>query len=123
MKKGIELSLWLVVTLVLTLPVIYVILCPPSREFWDNFVIGILSTAIALIAGIPVALWIDRSIKNRESLKVKAEERKKEVELLELIKEELDFTNSFHVHRKANKNLISIQPLKSDLWHAITKAG
>ncbi|MEW8372395.1 MAG: hypothetical protein AB2722_00675 [Candidatus Thiodiazotropha sp.] len=78
---------------------------------------------MALIAGIPVALWIDRAIKNREEKKTKIEERKRESELLELIKEELNFTNSSHETRNGVTDSLPIQPLKSDLWGAITTAG
>lgn len=43
--------------------------------------------------------------------------------MLELIKEELDFTNSLLDHRHKNPGNFFIQPLKSDLWHAISSAG
>lgn len=123
MRKVTEISLWVVVLIVLGGPVVYVIWCPPSKEFWDSVASGLLSTAAALIAGIPFALWIDRAIKNREELKLKKQERIRELELLELIKEELSFTNSFHEHRKGVTDRLPIQPLKSDLWGAVTTAG
>jgi len=84
---------------------------------------GLLATAGGLIGGIPIALWIDRTVKQREEKKEQVEERKREAELLELIKEELSFTNSLLEQRKANPSNLFVQPLKSDLWAAISAAG
>lgn len=123
MRKSTEIGLGIVVFLVLFAPIVYVVWCPPGKEFWDSVVSGLLSTAIALIAGIPIALWIDRAIKHREEQKIKIEERKREKELLDLIKEELNFTNSSHEARKGVTDSLPFQPLKSDLWGAITTAG
>lgn len=123
MRKSTEIGLGITVLLVLFAPIVYVVWYPPSKEFWDSVASGLLSTAVALIAGIPVALWIDRAIKHREELKAKSEKRKRELELLKLIKEELDFTNSSHITRKGVTDSLPIQPLKSDLWAAITTAG
>ena len=43
--------------------------------------------------------------------------------MLELIKDELNFTNSSHETRKGVTDSLPIQPIKSDLWSAITTAG
>lgn len=123
MRKSTEIGLWTVVMLVLMVPIAYVIWCPPDKEFWDSVASGLLSTAVALVAGIPFALWIDRAIKHRDETKTKIEERKRELELLELIKEELNFTNASHQIRIGVTDKLEIQPLKSDLWSAITSAG
>lgn len=123
MKKITEIILWLVVIAILGTLIIYILLYPPGQEFWKNVVGGLLSTAAALIGGIPFALWIDRTIKNHEELKTKKQERKKEIELLELLKEELNFTNNSLDGRKEITNALPVQPLKSDLWSAITAAG
>lgn len=123
MEKKTEIILWLVVIAILSAPIVYILWCPPGQTFWENVVGGLLSTAAALIGGIPFALWIDRAIKHREEQKTKKQERKKEIELLELLIEELNFTNSLLEHRKGNTTSLPIQPLKSDLWAAITAAG
>jgi hypothetical protein len=96
MRKGTKIVLIVVVVLVLLTPIGYIILFCPEKSFWDGLFSGFLSTAVALIAGIPIALWIDRIIKGREDKANRKVAREKELELLELIKEELTFTNSLH---------------------------
>lgn len=108
---------------VLAAPIFYGVAWSVGEQFVDNVMSGLLSTAAALIGGIPVALWIDRAVKHREEVKKKEEEQKREFELLELLREELLFTNSLLEPRKGNITNLPIQPLKSDLWAAISAAG
>lgn len=117
-------ALWVLLLSVLAAPIIYGATWSVGEQFIDNVMSGLLATAAALIGGIPVALWIDRAVKHREELKKQREERKRELELLELIREELSFTNSLFGERKAKvTHLPPLQPLKSDLWSAISAAG
>ena len=115
--------LWAILLGLLSAPFVYIFVWCPGEEFFDNVMSGLLATAGGLIGGIPVALWIDRTVKQREEKKKQIEERKRETELLDLIKEELSFTNSLLEQRKANPNNLYVQPLKSDLWAAISAAG
>lgn len=115
--------LWAILLGLLATPFVYILFWCPREEFFDNVMSGLLATAGGLIGGIPIALWIDRTVKQREEKKKQVEERKREAELLELIKEELSFTNSLLEQRKANPNNLFVQPLKSDLWAAISAAG
>ncbi len=62
-----------------------------SDSFWINFIPNLLATLIALVAGVPIGLLVDRKIKKeqegqRENLKLK-----RELEILELIKKEIKF--------------------------------
>ncbi|SRR5712691_249341 len=116
-------ALWTLLLGVLAVPIFYGVAWPVGEQFVDNVMSGLLSTAAALIGGIPVALWIDRAVKHREEAKKKEEERRHELELLELLREELSFTNSLLVPRHGNVANLPIQPLKSDLWSAVSAAG
>lgn len=116
-------ALWALLIAVLAVPIIYAVAWTPSGEFIDNVMSGLLATAAALIGGIPVALWIDRAVKHREDVKKQQEDRKREIELLELLREELSFTDSLLGHRKGNLANLPIHPLKSDLWAATSAAG
>lgn len=95
-----------------------------EKSFWDNAMGNILTTIIALIAGIPTALWVDRRIKSGEENRKYISDRKREKNLLELIKEELEFSykSLFLSGKKGNKTSITIQPLKSDLWDALVSS-
>jgi hypothetical protein len=116
-------ALWALLVVVIAAPVIYWVACSVGEQFVDNVMSGLLSTAAALVGGIPIALGIDRAVKRREEAKKKEEERKRELELLELLREELSFTNSLLGTRLGNITNLPIQPLKSDLWAAISSAG
>lgn len=102
-------------------PFIYIHTFNVSQDFWDNTMGNMLATVLALIAGIPTALWIDRLIKFREEHQKHLDERKQEKEILQLIYEELDFSyNSLFIKSmKGNSLSITIQPLKSDLWETL----
>lgn len=114
---------WFLLVALIVAPVAYVSLGSPDTAFLDNVMSGLLATAGALIGGIPVALWLDRTIKSGEEKRQRRTERKRELELLEIIREELTFSLSGLARRQANPGAIEVQPLKSDLWAAVSAAG
>jgi len=115
--------LWALLIALLAAPIIYAVVWTTAGDFIDNIMSGLFATAAALIGGIPVALSIDRAIKHREEVKRQQEDRKREVELLELLREELSFTDSLFGSRKGSILTLPVQPLKSDLWSAVSAAG
>lgn len=107
--------------IILIVPFVYIYLIRPGKEFWDNSMGNMLATVLALIAGIPIALGINRLAQTYEENQKKFNARKKERDILQLINEELDFSyNSLFLKGKKG-NLISIttQPLKSSLWEEL----
>ena len=106
---------------IILIPFVYVFCLWPDKSFWDNAMGNMLATVLALIAGIPIALWIDRLAKSREEHQKYLTDRKREKELLGLIKEELYFSydSLFLKGKKGNKISVTIQPLKSDLWDSL----
>jgi hypothetical protein len=119
-KKLGEIILVILLVLVILFPFVYIYLFRPNSDFWDSTMSNLLATGLALIAGIPIALWIDRKIKSKEEIGKYNEERRRELQILKLVQEELDFSlNSlFLPTRKGNLNTLNKQPLKSDLWNA-----
>lgn len=123
MTKVPNACLWTILIAVLAAPFIYLATAVPDPAFLGNVMSGLLATAAALVGGIPLALMIDRIVKKREEQSRQAMERKRELELLELIKEELAFSSSGLIQRQASPQTLYTQPLKSDLWAAVTAAG
>lgn len=123
MSNKFEIILWFLVITVFVGALSYIYLCTPDAAFWENTVSGLLSTAVALIAGIPIALSIDRAIKKKDSEKESVVARNKEVALLKLLNDELETCKADLEIRKENPKNLYIQPFKSDLWHAISAAG
>lgn len=118
-KAGIV-ATWLLLAAILMSPVGYVLWSWPQPGFWDNVMSGLLATGVALVSGIPSAFWIDRKIKERDERKVAQSERKRELELLDLLKEELIFTNDLLQSRIQRPTDFALQPLKSALWEAVS---
>jgi len=120
-KKLGEIILGIILIIVLIVPIIYIFVFKPDQTFWSNTMGNLLGTGVALITGIPIALWIDRFIKKREEQRKYAQERKREQDILTLIKEEIDFSyNSIFLNgKKGNTESMIIQPLKSDLWDSL----
>ncbi|MBI3545074.1 MAG: hypothetical protein HY081_00555 [Gammaproteobacteria bacterium] len=123
MSNRLENALWILVVTVFIGLIAYIGLCAPGREFWESTASGLLSTAVALIAGIPIALSIDRAIKKKDSEREAEETRNKEIALLNLLKDELESCKAALEMRKEKPDNLYIQPFKSDLWHAISAAG
>lgn len=110
---------------ILIAPIIYIYYTYPGDTFYESVMSNLIATGLALIAGIPIALWIDRRIKEQENVLSFKTERQKEAKTLALIKEELDFSlNSLFLNgKKGNTTTLTTQPLKSDLWDALSNSS
>ena len=117
-KKAGEFILWAILVAILVAPFIYIFSFCPNTSFWENVMSNLLATGLAIIAGIPAALWVDRKIKHKEEKIQYGMDRLREANLLKLIKDELDFsyTSLFLKDKKGNVESLTLQPLKSDLW-------
>ena len=117
-KKVGEFILWVLLATILVAPFIYIYLFCPNASFYENIMSNLLATGLALVAGIPVALWVDRRIKHGEDEVQYKMDRLREANLLGLIREELNFsyTSLFLKGKKGNMESLTLQPLKSDLW-------
>ncbi len=116
---------WLILLAVILFIVIYIRSNKIESSFWDNAVSNLIATLLGLLGGIPVALSIDRYLRKQEKVNDYNNDRKREKEILGLIREELEFSlNSVFLNgRKGNLKDLFIQPLKSDVWDAINNSG
>jgi hypothetical protein len=123
MKRIIEIACVILFAGVVVGPLLYVTLGNAPPGFVGDVMSGLLATAAALIGGIPIALWLDRRIKAAEAEKQQAFERQSELELLELLAEELRYSADGLTRRRKAPERLEVQPLKTDLWAAISAAG
>ena len=121
MKHWSQKLLFIFFLVILLSPAGYIYRYHPNSTFWDNTFGNLLATLAALVAGVPVGLWINRSIQKQEEDNKFHSERIRERDILNLIKEELDFAlNSlFLPSRKGNTAEVQIQPYKVELWDAL----
>lgn len=120
----VEIALGVVLVGISMFPFLYILCSKPDKTFWDNSVGNLLATVLALIAGIPIAFMVDRFIQRRQEKENYIQDRVREIEILKIIKEELEFSykSLFLKGKKGNTNNLTIQPLKSDIWNALSSS-
>lgn len=91
-----------------------------SREmdFWDS----IIATALSLIAGIPIALWISGLLKSKEEKERFASDRQKEKETLKFILKELSFDED-RIKEGRVISETSFHPLQTEVWEVLKVSG
>lgn len=122
-KKLGESLLFIILIAILVSPFIYIAICSPGKGFWDNAVGNLLATAIALIAGIPIALEINRSIIRQEEESKLSEAKEKNREILSLIKQELVFNLDRLKDRESDPNNLPPHPYQLDVWETFSDSG
>mgnify|MGYP000671433569 CR=1 FL=1 len=83
MSRLFSVSAWALLLAVVLAPALYLLIVQPTGTFWESVMSGLLSTAGALVGGVPIALWIDRHVKAKEAARSATEERMREIELLD----------------------------------------
>ena len=103
----------------------------PKSDVRDTFLGGLLATVIGLVAGIPIALEINRyQSLIQEKQERKSEDREKldrKIRILSLIKQELGFNQEFLVAlvevQADHPDVVINWGLKNDLWKALADGG
>ncbi|MBU1690629.1 MAG: hypothetical protein KKD65_07815 [Gammaproteobacteria bacterium] len=118
-------SVLMVVLLILVVlsPILYSLRLQEPRVFWDSAMGNLFATAVALIVGIPIALWLDRLATARERQRDCQSQRNREKELLGLLKDELEFNMKLVEARLENPDYLYPYPFKNDFWDAATASG
>lgn len=94
-----------------------------GRNYFEDVLSGLVSTGGGLIIGIPVALWIDRVIKTADTASQRRDERRRELELLGLLTEELRSCAVAVAQRQQDVTRLHLKPMKCDLWSAVSNGG
>ena len=108
----------LIVLIAVSAPLVYALRMPSPKPFWDNAMGNLFATAVALLAAIPVALWLSRRAAARAARHGEQSRRECEKALLALLKQELSLNLKFVGERQAKPDQLHRLPLKSDLWNA-----
>ena len=121
-KLNIEILAWFFVVFILILPILYVIFFCTDKSFWDNMFGNLLATSLALIVGVPIGLWVDRYIKSIDNQRNEKFKILKEIEILELIKNEINssLNEVFIPERKGNTKYLQSKSYKTNLWDSIS---
>ncbi|MCA3288008.1 MAG: hypothetical protein ING09_15790 [Roseomonas sp.] len=101
----------------------YIFVRTDQFQFWDGLVGNLVATLLGIIAGVPVALHLERRRAANEAKEKKREEIRIKKEMLTLLREELQ-DNSNRLQRRVDlKPSIPIEPLKMSSWVALRESG
>jgi hypothetical protein len=92
-------------------------------QYWDGLVGNLVATLLGIIAGVPVALHLERRRTAHEAEEKKREEIRIKKEMLSLLREELLDNSDRLKKRVAMKRSIPIEPLKMSSWVALRESG
>jgi hypothetical protein len=87
-------------------------------DYWDQ----IVATVLSLVAGIPLALWIDRLIKMREGREQFITDRKYEDEIYDFLLEELQINEKL-LKSGRNISMVGFRPLSTEMWDVLKASG
>ena len=104
---------------VIGMPIVFFVFTKDTLD-WNGLMSGVFSTGLALIVGIPIALWIDRIIKSQEQKEKERADREKEKEILYLIEEEIRW-NSEKI--SSERKIEGFDPLKTEYWEVLKSSG
>ena len=94
-----------------------------SQGYWDGAIGNWLATLLGIIAGVPIALAIERQKISREEQERAAEHRERAIKVSFLIRDELVYNSNRLAERLNNKVSLPLLPFKNDLWRALSDSG
>lgn len=92
-------------------------------QYWDGLVGNLVATLLGIIAGVPVALHLERRRAAHEAEEKKREEIRIKREMLTLLREELHDNSNRLQQRTALTDTIPTEPLKTSIWEALRDSG
>lgn len=104
-------------------PLVYALCLTDSKAFWDGAMGNLLATAVALVVGIPIALWLDRLATAREYQNAAIARNQRERDLLAMLKQEITHNLQLVQQRRANTEAVYLLPLKYEFWEAVASSG
>ena len=132
MAKGVfSWVLWITIIVLFIIIVWQLFLQLPISAFRDSFLGNFCATMIGIIAGIPIALSLDRrqqaEAQKIEKQKIESERLDREKRILELIKNELIYNKElleYIIEKQVESpGIVTYAGLKKDLWNTLSAGG
>lgn len=109
---------------VLAVPALgYTLFRSDQLQYWDGAVGNLVATLLGIIAGVPVALHLERRRAANDAEEKRSEEIRIKREILTLLREELENNLSRLQHRASLDNAVIPDPLKMSIWEALRDSG
>lgn len=98
-----------------------------ATTFWNDVHSNFLGSFLAVLIGIPVVLFTNDAFHRKVKLQENKQKAKKSVEIISLLKEELDWNNKRLQERITSKNsgkaVLQTDKFKNDFFNAIQSSG
>jgi hypothetical protein len=114
---------WLVFCVVVLGAISYSIWRSNSQDYWDGVVGNGLATLLGIIAGVPIALAIERRRALQEEQERAVEQRDRASKVSFLIRDELAYNAVRLAERMNNRTALPLVSFKNDLWRALSDSG
>lgn len=114
---------WLILVALALVAVVYSYQQRANCRYWEGAIGNWLATLLGIIAGVPIALAIERQRISREERERAAEQQEEAKKISSLIRDELVYNSDGLAERIKNQNISPRRPLKSDLWRALSDSG
>lgn len=118
-----EIPFWIVAIFL----VVFALFFKPFEKFWTDIFANFLGSFLALLIGIPIAIFVNDEFQKRLNSKNLEDSNKKEKELLTLILEELNWNKARLAERIELKNSnsieLSLNRLKSHFFYSLQNSG
>jgi len=114
---------WLLFIALVMVAIGYSIYRGNSQAYWDGAVGNWLATLLGIIAGVPIALAIERQRAAGEEQQRIAEQRVRAIKVSFLIRDELAYDSNRLAERLKSTTTLPLLPFKNDLWRALSDSG
>lgn len=128
MAKGLRLLLRLVGVLVLlgllvSLGVYCLTACWSDWTFQREFLSRLGASLAAVLVGVPIALGLRDQLRRGEMEEHRRSQAEHAATVLSLLRRELEHNGDLLLARKGSDEPLPSEPLKDDLWQALTRGG
>lgn len=119
----VRIILYAITAIIIIAPVMMLFISLPPHTFWNGLYLELVSTSIALISGINIALYIDNHIKKKEQVAISEAERQQEKSILTLLNSELEQCVVDLNERLKTPSVNFPFPIKVSFWNSVMYSG
>ena len=114
---------WILFSSLALVAVVYSFQQRSNQGYWDGAIGNWLATLLGIVAGVPIALAIERRRASREELEQSVRKRQQAIKISFLIRDELVHNSNGLAKRLRDRTKLPLLPFKSDLWRALSDSG
>ncbi len=114
---------WFVLSLAMLGGIVYSMHRAGNQAYFDGAIGNGLAILLGVIAGVPIALALERRRAAQEALYRAAEQRDRAANVSRLIRDELAHNGERLAQRHHDPTVLPVDPFKNALWRALSDSG